>query len=801
MRRRHLLPSTFALALLLGAASAAAADEKTTAVVLDRTGAVAHGDPRGEGRFALAFALALTAKPGARVVVFAPALDPPVEGDALSLDSLVSVLKTVVTGPSLGGANLVPLFRDAAARGAVVVAYTSGELDVVDARGRVPQDILAKARETDARPDRKGVNEAARSLLAELAKPLEGKLVALRTPLPAPAKSVPFLEVLGARIVELEQPLEATRRLAKEIAGVDLPAVATLALDEGRATVAAERGSRVVLLGDKGLRIATKHGFALDGEGRAWVVDADAPFEVEGAAGTKVSTIAAPRTSLEFAAAAYRLASGGIHVTVTPRDRTLSLAARAEGQDLERSPDGSLRGRLPRNDASAIKLAVGAPGALPEPGELAVTRAVIALEAAEAPLAGARTRLVAHAASLPTELLPRTIGIALVTSGAGASGKASVELTRSGDSFVGEVVLTEGTWTLDTVRAGELAVELRAPLATRPAGVLTATLVEAGKIVEGSSVLLLDLAVDPPLAADATPLVAATRGLARIEGGVKDRARVRVVVANVEPGPNELELTLPLARGAESRAKVSFGLELAPSWKKPAAAGLFLVALAWGLVVHLRRRALARRFGAKQLRGLGSNGKMSYERYPLIEHRDGRWAAIAPPGATAARLELTKDGRVRARALEGSELSAQDGKKKDEILCVHETLFLVKRGLYTRPWVYLEREPTGEELAKRYIQGAPSYDGESSRDSDVFVLLDDQENMVPPSQRLVPVDSARLPQVDEVLQAESDESVVVTNSDEERVLDDESAILDPGSSDSTLDDIESDDSVESSEST
>ena len=53
------------------------------------------------------------------------------------------------------------------------------------------------------------------------------------------------------------------------------------------------------------------------------------------------------------------------------------------------------------------------------------------------------------------------------------------------------------------------------------------------------------------------------------------------------------------------------------------------------------------------------------------------------------------------------------------------------------------------------------------------VLLDEHENMVPPSARLVPIESARLPQVDDVVGAESDEHVIVTDSAEERVLDDE----------------------------
>jgi hypothetical protein len=145
--------------------------------------------------------------------------------------------------------------------------------------------------------------------------------------------------------------------------------------------------------------------------------------------------------------------------------------------------------------------------------------------------------------------------------------------------------------------------------------------------------------------------------------------------------------------------------------------------------------------------------------------------------------------------------AAQGLGRVKSIALVHETPFLVVRELYSKRYVYLEQDPSAEELLKRYVPDAPSYDGGESRDSDVFVLLDDKENMVPPSARLVQVDSARLPNVNEVIEAESDETVIVTDSSEERVIDDpegslegkplkENAtdvdILDPGSSDDSV---------------
>src|SRR5581483_6186996 len=88
------------LAALALSAGAALADEKTTAVVLDRGGTVEHGDPRGDGRIALAFALALTARPGARVAVFASSLDAPIVGEALGLEGLASALTTITEPPA-----------------------------------------------------------------------------------------------------------------------------------------------------------------------------------------------------------------------------------------------------------------------------------------------------------------------------------------------------------------------------------------------------------------------------------------------------------------------------------------------------------------------------------------------------------------------------------------------------------------------------------------------------------------------------------------------------------------------------
>jgi hypothetical protein len=761
--------------LLLALAGQVRGDEKTTAVVIDRSGSVSFGDRSGDGRVAVAFALALSARPGGRVVVLASGAEP-AEGDATKLEGLEKALHACMVAPRPGGDDLVKLLREAVANG-TVLAYTSDDLDVIDAEGHAPEDVVAAA---GSSPDRKAVNEAARALVAKIGA---AKVVALRTSLPAAARSVDFLAPLGAQIVELEAPLEAARGLVKDLVGLDLDAPVKATLDGGKGTIAASGHVRVALLGEKALKVSAPHALALDEGGRAWLVDAEGPVEVEGEAGSGVSALVAPRAEIEFTASAFRLANGAIHVVVEPKDRSLVLAARAGDMDLKRGDDGVLRGRLVALDGD--KLAVSVAGS---PVDVTVARAVLALEAGEVPIANGTTKLVAKGPGLPAELLPTSVSVTL------ACGKElrKVELARKGDAYSGDVVLAEGTWSLQASAAGDLAVELAAPLVAKPAAVLSAVLVEAGKVRGGDVSVVVDLALSPALARPATPTVTSFKGTASVEGTLQEKGRFTVSLTGTEPGRNELYFKVPLGRDAEAPAKLELELEGALPWKPLAAAGAAALGLLWVLVVRLRKRALLKRFAEKQLRGLGSNGKISYERYLLIEHREDRFSAIAPPGATAARIEIGRDGRIRARALEGSTLTGVGGQAGAELLLVHETCFLVTRELYRRRWVYLDREPTAEELMKKYVEDAPSYIGEESRDSDVFVLLDEQQNMAPPSQRITPVESAKLPQVRDVVGNESDETIVMTSSSEDKVLDDEESILDPGSSD----EVGSDDLIE-----
>jgi hypothetical protein len=202
----------------------------------------------------------------------------------------------------------------------------------------------------------------------------------------------------------------------------------------------------------------------------------------------------------------------------------------------------------------------------------------------------------------------------------------------------------------------------------------------------------------------------------------------------------------------------------------------------WVTVVLLRRRALERRFGERQLRGVGSNGRISYERYLLREHRVSRRASLLPPGPTAVSIELGAAGKATAHAPEGAYLLEGANPQPSparECPLEHEATFVIVRDLYSRRYVFLDRDPTADELLKRHVPDAPSYTGES-RDSDVIVLLDEQQNLVPPSDlgsALAPTSSSD--------PGRSSDDVVVATSSEERVIVDSDAVLDAGSSDDT----------------
>jgi hypothetical protein len=242
------------------------------------------------------------------------------------------------------------------------------------------------------------------------------------------------------------------------------------------------------------------------------------------------------------------------------------------------------------------------------------------------------------------------------------------------------------------------------------------------------------------------------------------------VVARAEPPPAATEAPAP-----RPEPIVPKPVEPAPAPEPRTSYALVgsmiaLGALALGAVLGVRRARLARLFGRRQLRGIGSNGRLSYERYLLHEHRDSARSAVVPPGPTAIRVVIDGQSIAHAFALEGSQLVVDGGAPAPSgPQLAHGTRIAVLRGLYVRRYVYLERDPTAEELVALWDEERRGHSAQEPI-SDLIVVLDEHENMVPPSARLVALDSARLPDV-RGLTDDSDESVVIADSDESAIID------------------------------
>lgn len=861
------LAALSALGVWLGAGARpvrAEGEGRTLAVVVDRAASLRYADPDGNARAALAFGLALAAGPQDQIVVTAPALDPPVGGAANDLAGLAGALRTIVRPPAeAGGADLVPVFAQALERadprGALVV-YTADELDVVDAEGHAPAAALDAARQKAPRPDRTAVNEAARDALREALAPLrDGKrLFGVRAPLPAEARTVPFLESVGARSVDLDpaSPLAAARGLAALLGRSDLPlAPGELALEGGTGRLDVASGIRVALLARGPIAVRAASAIGLDPDRRWWLVDADGPFEVTGDAGEKVAWLAAPRTPLALDVHAWRLASGAVQVDVRPSEANgaLALSARAGtssqgGAAVELAKNegaaGSFGGRLaagPEAKSASVEAHLGSL-VLP-PVEAPIVRAALQLGPGgdSALVAGAPVQLVARSAvPLPAALLAPTLAVTLTAGG----GDVTVELARAGDGYEGTARFPQaGKFRLASPAAGELALEISGgELAIAPAPtLLVKRLGEAGPVVvhDGRASLEVEVSLVPapgspaPLGASLAGLEGATAELSAgaSAGSTPSRVTVFLGAKPEKPSPVAVELEARLPRGVVARAKVPVELRPPVAWTRWAALAVTVVALLWGVIAYQRKRALARLWGEKQLRGLGPSGKITPERYLLQQTLVSRRSAVVTVGRTSVVIDVAKDGAASAHAPEGVELlKLEKGSKRGGALdLVHGMAFAALRDPSIRRFVYLEREPTAEEIGRRWVPEARSFTAEEQEQhSDLYVLLEEGENVAAASERLLggksarignsarvgkgseriegsdrlridrsqirgesarvrPGDSARMPEELDP-SSEEDEPIVVV-SDEGKILkDQEVVVLDPGSSDATTDD-------------
>jgi hypothetical protein len=341
-----------------------------------------------------------------------------------------------------------------------------------------------------------------------------------------------------------------------------------------------------------------------------------------------------------------------------------------------------------------------------------------------------------------------------------------------------------------TIPAGRsVALELRVAAGASVTGELV---FEARTRDKGTVVALRPLPISVERHGAAHPVAAPVAAPAALVREPAPEPRLAETVAPESSAPetplivSEVEKPLPEAPPVVEAAPVpsaqDTGAAVAPrSVEKPAPAtaapnrttrlvGDALIALAslgalGILALVLRSRALDRRFGRKQVRAIGSNRRLSYERYLLRERRTGARTALAPDGPLALALEV-QDDSVLVTPLEGSEVFGSDGRAVAAATRLeHGDLLRVVRGAFERRFVYLAHDPTGDELVKTWGPRALPSDEGALDDEDLFVILEERQELVAPSARLGPLD------LGEPLGLDSDEAVVLTDSQEELLLD------------------------------
>jgi hypothetical protein len=229
--------------------------------------------------------------------------------------------------------------------------------------------------------------------------------------------------------------------------------------------------------------------------------------------------------------------------------------------------------------------------------------------------------------------------------------------------------------------------------------------------------------------------------------------------------------------------------------RRGAAIAILAFSVVWFLFLfrsyRARLAAQAALVGEKQLRGIGANGKISVERYFFRDFLDEDGPldhfSVGPlEGGASLDVELREDATVKAVASDGSQLVHADRPELlgREIVLRHGNAFAVVVGHTARRYVFLEGDPTGDELQQRFVEGTVSYEAELN-DSGVFVVLDDDDNVpagsdhdLTVSQELF-VSHESLPQAEE--QAADDES-----GEEFEDSDDETVPVVPSSADGAI---------------
>lgn len=803
--RFSLAPALLVGALLVGALSPAAAEERRVAVVIDRSASLRHADPESSGLTAIVEALALGLRPGDRLALGLSGGGALSETSIKELQSALPVLRRLLAAkPIPGGADLQEILLEAskwAGGGGTVLVYSDDDLDVISG-GKAPAAALALAKQETPTPARDAVNRAARSLLrrailAQSARPL---LVGLKVPLPAGAGATPFLEVLGAEVVT--PGAEAVALLAARVRGAAIVGK-QLRLEPGERELKLPFPARVVIRSEEPIELAGAQ--KLDGEGRLWSLEVKGPLALPDHGGAWVSV--APTLGKPEGVWAYRLRAGGVRA-VAPGASSGSILVRQGAREavLEGTPPQARLGQGSALSAARL-LGSGASRVVGPEQALTLVEAEVALAVAGRPEVGQPLKL---SGTLPEGF---TLADLQIEVSEGGGRRERVQLSAEGAGISGTYV-PRGSGPLEFRARGPLAIRLDAPLEIAPAPTYTLEIVSVrldGNEVDvdhplprsGTLKLKVRVTVRP---APAAP-IRAVLNLSGIEGlepvtrslSLQNEQELALSVelpAELADSTRSLGVTLEPTSGAVLPGRRSLPLKATRSWKQSAIAiGLMLLALIWFLSVWIsRRRDLAYvglEVGEKQLRTVGTNGRISPERYLFSQNFLSREEGVlvepedSPGGALAFRVR--DDGQVECVAKDGAKLIHQD---RPTVLAAsltveHGTAFAMVYGQRALRYVYLDAEPTGDELSNKLFGDQASYEAEI-RDSGVFVIIGDDENIPKASARMeasaellfpsseqfessedlkvVPSDSARQYPV-------SDEGIVVMNSDEGKILD------------------------------
>jgi hypothetical protein len=818
---RPALQTALSLALLLGGALApmSSARAATVAVVLDRSASLRYADPEGGALRALTQALALALRPDDRLAILGPDAQQEPRPVGTDAKALAARLRAVLTArPQPGGAHLQPLLERACGlvgKLGVVVVYGDDDLDVIDSEGRVPPPVLALAQQDSGDPARDDLNRAARLLLRKAirSRTPAPRLVALVAPLPGGARGTPYLKAIGAQRVPLTPRCAAA--LADAIRGT--PVVGQpIEILPGQATLDLPYPARVTIVAKEPLQLA--QGTPLDEERTLWLIDVDGALPLSPRRNPVIAYVA-PRLPKPADVIVYRLADGSLRAiakAAPPSGRLVLFAGESRADLSGTPPTGDLSGAPPTDTEAEVALVLGKPGERGVEGpraRIAIKPASAVLEASGTPQVDATLKLEA---TLPQSIVLETLELEIRDGG----GRQVVVALKVEGGVARGTYVAKAAGALSVRARGPVAVAFRSPVQIRPLpryALVIRGLSAKGEGVdlthpleldpEGSATLQVELAIEP---APPKP-IEVELGLDGIEGAalgaesgaplgklsLSGKAHTLSVVVVVPPGEGARALSLtvrPTAGGAQPTSE-PIPLKPARSWTRLAiAGGLLAVALLWIVLLWWARRRekvfVAEEVASKQLRTLGTNGRLSPERYMFADHLVSEEEGIFlepedSPGGSLV-LNVRPDGKIECVAKDGAKLIHEDRPTvlAESLVLEHGTAFAMVSGNRALRYVYLDDDPDADELAKRWVADGVSYEGEI-RDSGVFVLLDDDQNLPKTSARLdastelfpsshgfessddvhvVPSDSGRQYPV-------SDEGIVVMNSDEGRILD------------------------------